>query len=224
MKILIVFATEEEASILKGIAEDWGSSRTISCCGHEIDVLITGVGGMATAWGMQQWLDINEAPDLAINAGIAGSFDENSVPGEVVLAETDCFADMGIEKGDSFVTLSEAGFVKPDEFPFSNGLLCSSNEYCEKIKVFLKPVPAATVNTVSGSRRTIERIRNKFNPVIETMEGAAFFYICLRKNIPFIAIRAVSNMVAPDRGSEWNIPLALEKLAEKIRLILNTLK
>jgi len=40
----------------------------------ETDLLITGVGSMATAWSLKQWITLNEKPDLAINAGIAGSF------------------------------------------------------------------------------------------------------------------------------------------------------
>jgi len=219
----MVFATEDEASILKGFAENPGGKSVISCFGHQVSVLVTGVGAMSTAWSLQQWTGMNELPDLAINAGIAGSFDENIAPGDVVLAESDCFADLGIENGDTFLTLEEAGFLNPGQFPFRDGRLWSSNKYFGEIRNLLKPVHAATVNTASGTRPGIERIKEKFNPAIETMEGATFFYICLRKNIPFLAVRAVSNMVTPGRRSEWNIPLALEKLTEKIKLILITL-
>ena len=39
--------------------------------------------------------------------------------GDVVMPVSDCFADAGIEDGDNFLTLSEAGLADADEFPFS---------------------------------------------------------------------------------------------------------
>jgi futalosine hydrolase len=48
------------------------------------------------------------------------------------------------------------------------------------------------------------------------MEGAAFFYVCSRENIPFLAIRAVSNKVEPRNREKWNIPLAIKNLSEKL--------
>ena len=78
----------------------------------EISVLVAGVGSVSTAWEMQKWFSVNEKPDLAINAGIAGSYKEDIKIGDVVMPVTDCFADAGIEDGDNFLTLSEAGLVK----------------------------------------------------------------------------------------------------------------
>ena len=63
--------------------------------------------------------------------------------------------------------------------------------------VVLKPVRAITVNSATGSEATIRKLVKKFNPDIETMEGATFFYICSREKIPFLAIRAISNRVEP---------------------------
>jgi len=80
----------------------------------------------------------------------------------------------------------------------------------------LKQVKAITVNTSSGSEVTIERLRGKYNPDIETMEGATFFYICSKEKIPFLAIRSISNRVEPRNKDKWNIPLALNNLSEKL--------
>ena len=57
---------------------------------------------------------------------------------------------------------------------------------------------------------------SKFNPDIETMEGASFFYICARENIPFFAVRAISNRIETRNRDKWNIPLALEMLSKKL--------
>lgn len=220
----MVFATSPEAEILGAISGNYTVNPEFNYNGSIISVLITGVGGISTAWAMQKWLCNNSKPDLAINAGIAGSFSEKYPPGRVVMPVSDCFADLGIEKDSSYQTLAEAGFMDPEEHPFKNGLIHSQNKYTELILSMIEGVKAVTVNTTSGSESSIERLRNKFNPDIETMEGATFFYICARENIPFLALRAISNMVKPDRNTGWEIPLALENLAGKMKEVLDILK
>ncbi len=79
--------------------------------------------------------------------------------------------------------------------PYKGGLLYTDIKYKNKMKGLLKPVRAITVNTATGSEITKEKLLKKFNPDIETMEGATFFYICSRENIPFLAVRAISNKV-----------------------------
>jgi len=64
----------------------------------------------------------------------------------------------------------------------------------------------------------------KFNPDIETMEGATFFYICSMENIPFLALRAISNRVEKRNRDNWNITLALKNLSEKLNDVLLTLQ
>ena len=53
---------------------------------------------------------------------------------------------------------------------------------------------------------------------VESMEGAAFFEVCLEAGIPFAEIRSVSNTVGEADRSRWDIPLALAKLHEALSL------
>lgn len=186
----------------------------------EISVLVTGVGSIATAWAMKQWISANEKPDLAINAGIAGSYKEEFATGDVVMPVSDCFADAGIEDGDNFHTLAEAGLTGANEFPFTDGLLKADPLYAARMKSIIKPVNAITVNTATGSETTINKLLKRYNPDIETMEGATFFYICAREKMPFLALRSISNRVEPRDKSKWNIPLALESLSEKLKEVI----
>ena len=66
-------------------------------------------------------------------------------------------------------------------------------------------------------------MKEKYNPDIETMEGATFFYICTRENIPFLALRSISNMVGLRNKDNWDIRLALDNLSEKLREVILTL-
>jgi futalosine hydrolase len=219
LKILLVFATSNEADILKRISGVNRIGEDYKFRDFDLAVLTTGVGGISTAWSMKQWLCSNPYPDLAINAGIAGSFSARYKKGDVVLPVSDCFADMAIEADNSYLTLAEAGLMNPDEFPFEKGKIRAENEYVEKTSNFLRRVKAITVNTSSGTESTIERLKSKYNPDIETMEGATFFYICAMEKIPFLAVRAISNMVERRNRTSWDIPLALENLAGEINKI-----
>ena len=215
-KILYVTATSSEADALKNIGGIISVPEGYRFGNYDISLLVAGVGSISTAWALKQWISINEKPDLAINAGIAGSYRDELIIGDVVMPLSDCFADAGIEDGENFHTLAEAGLISANEFPFSEGFLYSDTRYSDKMKGILKPVRAITLNTATGSENSIKKWLKKFNPDIETMEGAAFFYICSRENIPFLALRAISNRVESRNKKNWNIKLALNNLSEKL--------
>lgn len=210
LKVLIVTATSAEAGSvrnIKGIVSSEEGFRIGNCVA---DLIVTGVGSVATAWAMKQWLSMNSRPDLVVNAGIAGSYRDNIVAGDVVMPLSDCFADLGVETPDGFMTLTEAGLRQPGQPPFR---MIASNRFTESAGEYIRPVNAITVNTVTGSEASQKSLVRKYNPDIETMEGAAFFYICIMEDIPFLAVRAVSNKVGPRNRKEWNIPLALDNLS-----------
>lgn len=219
-KVLFVTASEAEAEVLdkiEGIKKAGGVYRLGK---FRISQVTAGVGSVSTAWEMQKWLSVNEKPDLAINAGIAGSFRKEIGIGEVVMPVTDCFADAGVEDGDSFLTLAEAGLAGANVFPFNEGRISSDPRYSERLNRIIKPVVSITVNMATGSTLTRDKLVRKFNPDIETMEGATFFYICSREKIPFFALRAISNMVEVRNKANWNIKLALINLSGKLNEII----
>ena len=220
-KILYVTATTAEFGVLAG-----GAGMMSAVTGPrnlELSHLVTGIGSISTAWALNHWITLNGRPDLAINGGIAGSYKDELIPGDVVMPVSDCFADAGIEDGNNFLTLSEAGLLSTDEFPYKDGLLYADMKYRNKMTGLLKPVRAITLNTVTGSEITRKKLLKKFNPDIETMEGATFFYICSRENIPFLAMRAISNRVGLRNKGDWKTDLAINNLSEKLRDILLTL-
>jgi len=216
----LVFATKDEAAIIPGIEGIIPSGEGYQFGSTDLSILVTGVGGMSTAWAMKLWMDNNPYPELAINAGIAGSYNKEYRIGDVVMPVTDCFADLGFESGEKIITLAESGLMNPDGFPFDGGVIHSRNRYVDIAERALRKVNAITVNTCSGTETTIEKLRNKFSPDIETMEGATFFYICAKEKIPFLSVRAISNKVEPRNRDSWDIQLALDNLREKVRELL----
>jgi len=159
-------------------------------------------------------------PSLVIGTGIAGSYVESLPPGSVVVAESDCFADMGIDDNGHFIPLFGAGLAEPDVPPFSGGRIRCSGRWFDLASGIMPAVKAATVNMTSGSPAVIERIRSVWNPEIETMEGAWLAYTCTLSGIPWLSVRAVSNRVEPRNPRNWNIPLALRNLQDKMTNLL----
>lgn len=214
-KVLIVTATEIESLVFKRLSSP---AKDIS-----LEVLITGVGTMATARSLTRYLALNEHPDLALNAGIAGSYNQNLVVGSAAIIGRDCFADFGVDNRGEFIPAIQAGLVD-DENPFdTEGWIESDNYFRRKLEKHYNLITAITSDTVSGSDQRIELLKNRFNPDIESMEGASFCYICALERVPYVAVRAVSNMVEERDRKKWHIPLALGTLREKAEEILKLL-
>jgi len=207
-RVIIVAATQVEADVTSRIKVPGYMS---------VNTLVTGIGNVATAWSLTKWISSNQLPDLVVNIGLAGSFRVNIKPGDVVMPVSDCFADSGAETADGFLTLAEAGLEEPDRLPYSKGRIIADNNFVIRASGIIKPVTAITVNTVSGTAGTIERLRVKYDPDIETMEGAAFFYVCRMSGLHFISLRGVSNMVEPRNRDKWEIRPALDNLAIKLQ-------
>ena len=216
MKILIVSATEKEISPLLnqiGIKNFVGEHLRI--CKHknnDVDVLITGVGMTATAF----WLGkiLSNQYDMAINFGLAGSFNKDLKIGSVVNIVQEHFAELGAEDGENFLSLNEIGLEGISEVLNETKI---SNKILEKIRL----VRGITVNKVHGNEKSIEQVFSQFHPNTESMEGAAFLFACAHEKIPCAQIRCISNFVEKRNKDKWNIPLAIGNLNKKAIEILN---
>lgn len=202
-----------------GVRPSWRTGKNVSTFRfgkHSMDVLITGVGMTAMAFYLGKV--INRKYDFALNAGVAGSFRKKIPPGKVVNVVSDCFADLGAEDGNKFLTAEEIGL--------QTTIRQKPQVTKEKMKSSLLSLPAVkgiTVNTVHGNPYSIRKIIKKFNPDIETMEGAAFFLTCSHEKIPCIQIRAISNYVERRNKKNWKMNLAVENLCAAIEKILQKL-
>ena len=208
--ILIAAATESEAESFSHLVS---RERSVS-------LLVTGIGGVASAWSLMNHFAHNGKPDILINTGIAGSFSMRWSVGSVVVTGSDTFGDLGIDDNGTLKTLFEAGLGNPDGFPFKGGLIYADSSLTEMIRGLWPVVNGVTVNRVTGTEEGAEWMVSHLQADIETMEGAAFFYVCSREKIPFMALRAVSNMVEPRDREKWNIELALANLSVKLNEVL----
>ena len=185
--------------------------------GHKIDILITGVGMVSTTYNLTTKL-IGKKYGFIIQAGIAGTFSNDLLLGETVLVKQDAFGDIGMEEKGNFTTVFDAGFASKDEFPFTDGWLVNSNKLLTT--TLLKKVSAITVNKVSDSLLQRQQAIQYFEPQAESMEGAAFHYVCLQQKLNFIQLRSISNAVGDRDKSRWRIKDAIDNLNTELEKLL----
>lgn len=189
MQILVVAATEAE---IEPLTRHFNPIK-------RFDVLITGVGMVATAFALGGHLQVKKY-DLVINLGIAGCFNRDITLGEVVEVTQDELSELGAEDNLDFLPITKMGFGE------------SRYTSSSKMETGLRKVNGITVNTVHGNEESIDKIINRLKPQLESMEGAAFFYACEKAGIPCLQIRAVSNYVEKRNRDNWQIGLAIKNL------------
>ena len=213
MRILIVAATREE---IPDLMYDFKAANNLdnqTFYKSEIEnpkseMLITGVGMVATAFEMGRHLSANSDYDLVINLGIAGSFDRNIALGEVLEITQDTFAELGAENDNEFLPIDQLGFGNATYYPD----LFMGNLGGFSPALNIRQATAITVNTVHGNEASIKKVTERLNPQLESMEGAAFFYACKQFGLPCLQIRAVSNYVEKRNRDNWKIGLAIKNL------------
>jgi futalosine hydrolase len=180
----------------------------------KVEVLITGVGSMQTAYHLSR--HIQNKPGLVIQAGIAGCFEEMSGV-KLVAIERDAPADLGVTENGKFNSVFEMGLSDPESFPFTNGWLVNPHAVLKELD--LEPVTGITVNEVTTDAAKIANYRS-MGAHVESMEGAALHYIALMENIPFLQLRAVSNFIGERDKTKWKIKEAIAALNTKLISIL----
>jgi futalosine hydrolase len=208
MRILICAATASELALLNKI--QWSPN-------FEIILMTHGVGILQATYAISEYC--NSKPDLIIQCGIAGSYDSQLPVGSVIAIRHDQIGDCGAEDQEEIMQMNDFPFFNSNEFPFVEGKLINPNNF----KLDLPYVNAITVNLCAGNSTTIQYRKNTFNVQLESMEGAALHYVCLKKEIPFIQIRGVSNFIEPRNKENWNIELAIKNYSKAIIEFIKTL-
>jgi futalosine hydrolase len=199
---------------LTPVAERTSRLRVCRRGPHDVEVLTTGVGMVATATWCSRTLVTGDY-DLA--------FDRALALGTVVHVTTDRFAELGAEDGAAFLTMSDLGLLDANEFPFTAGTLVNAAPPESSVLKSLPSVGSITVSTVHGNEESIVRAVERFAPQVESMEGAAFMYSCLVHGLPFAQVRSVSNVVERRNRAAWKLPEAVGTLNAAALEIIDTL-
>jgi futalosine hydrolase len=185
---------------------------------NNADILISGIGLTASTYHLAKQLTLKKY-DLVIQAGVAGCFDLRIALGAVVIVKQDAIADQSVIELQKLRTLFDLNLVPQDQYPYKKGWLINPNKEVLK-KTKLKIVKGISVNQISTSKQMIKFYRDVFDPVTESMEGAALHYVCITENVPFVQIRSISNYIGERNKQKWNMMDSITNLNyELIKLI-----
>lgn len=225
MRLLIVTATAQEIAPLVaafGPLEAAGPRlQHVSHAGHEIDLLETGVGMVATAAWCARTL-ASSPYDLAMNLGVCGSFDPALTPGTVVHVTSECLSELGAEDDEAFLSLADLGLARADD-GFVAGWLANESAPINSVLASLPIVRGITVNTTHGQARTIDTVVRRWAPQVESMEGAAFMYSAHTCQTRCVEIRGVSNIVERRNRAAWKMKEAIANLNVTAARVIATL-
>ncbi len=186
-----------------------GEGRRLKVSFHQ-----SGVGMLASAVAITR-LTIEEKPDLIIQAGIAGCFDNSTDLGKVVIVNEEILGDTGVEEEGKWKDIFDLKLEKSSYPPYERRRL--PNPHLEKFNLLKLPVvTGVTVNEITTSAERTQQLIKKYNPTIESMEGAALHYVCREMNMPFVQIRAISNYIGERDKEKWKMKEAIANLNQSL--------
>ncbi|KGY13730.1 5'-methylthioadenosine nucleosidase [Vibrio tubiashii] len=231
MKIGIIGAMEQEVSILKQTIENCQEVSKGGCTfysgqlnGVEVVLLQSGIGKVAAAVGTAILLDQYQ-PDVVINTGSAGGFDPSLNLGDVVIStevrhhDADVTA-FGYEIGQmaqqpaafiadaKLIEVTEKALAQMEGTHAVRGLICTGDAF------------------VASAERQ-EFIRKHFPSVIAVeMEAAAIAQTCHQFKVPFVVVRAISDVADKEAGMSFEefLPLAAKSSSEMVVKMVELLK
>lgn len=217
MKIAVVAATGFEwTTIQKQVNQLQSLPGNVQVTFHT-----TGIGILTSTYQITTLINQHH-PDIIVQAGIAGSFDESLQIGDVVVVKNEYNGDLGVTENAEFKDVFDLNLVRANEFPYDERAL--PNTWLSRLNLLhLKDVNAVTVNEITTGLDRISSLKQKYMCSVESMEGAALHYVCLQTQTPFLQLRAISNYIGERDKSKWNIKLALDELARSTTKLIGLL-
>ncbi len=186
----------------------------------KIDILISGIGILHTTYTLMEYLR-DHTPDFWIQAGIGGAFDPALGIGNVYVIESERLIDFGAQDKDGTVLSPfNLRWLDKNTYPYTDEVLVCP---AMPVKIDLPRATGMTTIHSHGNIQAIEKVRSNKHAQIENMEGAAFFYVSLMKNIPFASIRSISNMVEERNQEKWDFKKSINTLNTEILKIISEL-
>ena len=214
MNLLLVAATAKEIAPFL----TYYRNEKLSDLNYNIDILISGIGLTATTYNLSKQIYFKR-PDRIIQAGVAGCFNEKISLGSVVAIQQDTIADESVIELKKLRSLFDLKLVPQNKFPYKKGWLLNPNKNL-LAQSGLKTVKAISVNQITTSKQMIRFYKKEFQPVTESMEGAALHYVCLMEKIPFLQLRSISNYIGERNKKKWDMNESITNLnRELIRII-----
>ncbi|MGL4363902.1 MAG: hypothetical protein ACRCSB_01700 [Bacteroidales bacterium] len=181
----------------------------------QIDFHTTGIGLLPTVYNLSKIL-CKKKYSYIFQIGIAGTFNPSLSLGSTCIVGSEQLAHQLLED-----TIGNV-YPLPPMLTINTPLDCPLIKHIHLIEN-IPIVRGLTVTILTEQKASISQRIVRYSCDIETMEGAAFHYVCLQENVPFIQMRGVSNKVGCRNKAEWKVKEALNAIAINLKQIITHL-
>jgi futalosine hydrolase len=186
-------------------------ARSFSSHNREYILAITGIGMPLTIARLLP-LAAGCSPSAIINLGIAGAYLGSGLGlGDLVVGESECFGDMGMETPSIEVFLPLANMPWADEV-YRQALPLSLVPWNLSGPKSIRVGRGCTVNSCTGREETGVLRRKLFNADFESMEGAGVALTARMLGLAASEVRAISNFASTRDMRPEYVDLALNNL------------
>lgn len=230
MKIGIIGAMSQEVGILRDQIVGLTSQKIAGCTlyqgrlnGQEVALIQSGIGKAAAAMAATV-LALQVRPNCIINTGSAGGISSELNIGDVIISTETAYHDadvtaFGYAKGQlpdcpvtfpsdqALVAMAEKVIIDQGQSAVK-GLICSGDMFC-------------------NGKQQIDKIKADFPQAIAVeMEAAAIAQVCFSFDLPFVVVRAVSDVADKESHLRFEefLPLAAKQSSEMILAMLAELE
>lgn len=230
MKIGIIGAMEEEVMLLRSELQE-AKTKVIANTefiegmidGKEVVLVRSGIGKVNAAIATTLLLEMYK-PDVVLNTGSAGGFSEKLDVGSVVISDEVCHHD---------VDVTAFGYVHgqvpqlPPTFTADERLIQLAKEAVETIgaHTYGTGLIASSDSFMSDPAR-VEQVRQLFPDMIAAeMEAAAVAQVCYQFGIPFVVIRALSDIAGKEAPMSFDefLPIAARHSTDIVLSVISKL-
>ncbi|CCJ96835.1 5'-methylthioadenosine/S-adenosylhomocysteine nucleosidase [Cronobacter malonaticus] len=225
MKAGIIGAMEEEVTLLRDKIDNRQTLNIAGCeiytgtlNGVEVALLKSGIGKVSAAMGATLLLE-HCKPDVIINTGSAGGLAPSLKVGDIVVSDEVRYHDadvtaFGYEYGQM------AGC--PAAFKADEKLIAAAQETIEKLNLHAVRGLVVSGDAFINGSVNLAKIRHNFPQAVAVeMEATAIGHVCHNFGVPFVVVRAISDVA--DQQSHLSFEEFLAVAAKQSSLMVETL-
>ncbi|KFD20695.1 MULTISPECIES: 5'-methylthioadenosine/S-adenosylhomocysteine nucleosidase [Tatumella] len=225
MKVGIIGAMEQEVTLLRDKIEDRKTLSIAGCeiytgtlNGNEVALLKSGIGKTSAALGTTLLLQLCQ-PDVVINTGSAGGLAPSLKVGDIVVSDEVRYHDVNVT-AFGYAPGQMAGC--PEGFIADASLITAAEQSIAALKLHAVRGLIVSGDAFINGAEPLAYIRNTFPDAIGVeMEATAIGHVCHQFNVPFVVVRAISDVA--DQESHLSFDEFLSVAAQQSSLMVEDL-
>ncbi|MGP1960013.1 MAG: 5'-methylthioadenosine/S-adenosylhomocysteine nucleosidase [Arsenophonus sp. NC-TX2-MAG3] len=225
MKIAIIGAMEQEVGLLR---KQINAQLELSLGGCkiylgkfdnlDIALLKSGIGKVPAALGTTLLIE-HFAPEFIINTGSAGGLVPTLQVGDIVVSTEVCYHDVNIT---AFGYQPGQMAQCPATFKANKKLIELAEKCIKKLDLYAVRGLICTGDSFINGAKELSYIRQIFpNAIAVEMEGSAIGHVCYQFGIPFVIVRAISDVA--DKESHLSFEEFLPVAARQSSIMVQTM-